>query len=467
MWEYSTFVTWLKDVTKEQIATPLGFAAIAGTAALFLSLYQRQVAKTLVSEIQFKKDLPIPSEYPIYFPREIEQDYICKALKNSISRIIVIVGIPQSGRSKIAIEAIQKSYSYDVTHIDFRESPFDNVSGLEKRFAAFDRADAIDFIAHLVSGISKTLQGELEALETISVKQREEEIEQQSLNQFKETLRRAKYLTLPRDSPHLVLLNHFEALAALSKDLIGLRALEYFMLWLSGLARDKREIKVVITASPLYFYDFMIDQPIRDSLHVVGIGNLSKDETERAYQKFSMQIVKDPTVFNLLPSFEQIYDYFGGRILDIQKFLEQFANSNGASSLEKSPDLGSSVTKFIQALQPQLYSKLPRCKNSYPVIWTREELINSWKLLLNAKNQNYAVPYLDFIKVTKLTTLQAFLRHGLVMFRPQSCTYRDILLNQTTDIITFRKPLDRKAVQIIFEKISSDSFPIEVEEIND
>ena len=129
--------------------------------------------------------------------------------------------------------------------MDIRNSPFDDVHGLEERFSnkTFDVNDAI---ASIIRGLAKTLRGELDALEEVTndTKNREQEASE-SLNRFKRALRRFKEVVIPANKPHLFFVNHMEAFSSLTRDVVGLRALEYFMLWLINLTRDYRNIRYV------------------------------------------------------------------------------------------------------------------------------------------------------------------------------------------------------------------------------
>jgi len=115
--------------------------AAAGTTAFIVIIYSKQKEAILLSEIDCRKDLMTPCQehgkphnYAIWIERPLEFKTLCNYLKAPVSRVIALVGIPQSGRSKLAVKAIIESYPHEVVHMDVRNSPFDDVNGLEQRF---------------------------------------------------------------------------------------------------------------------------------------------------------------------------------------------------------------------------------------------------------------------------------------------------------------------------------------------
>ena len=437
--------------------------AAAGTTAFIVIIYSKQKEAILLSEIDCRKDLMTPCQehgkphnYAIWIERPLEFKTLCNYLKAPVSRVIALVGIPQSGRSKLAVKAIIESYPHEVVHMDVRNSPFDDVNGLEQRFhnKTFDINDAI---ASLIRGISKTMQGELDALEEVTKPQNvtDEEGSAESLNRFKRALRRFKQVVLPENKPCLLCINHMEAFSSLTRDKTGMRALEYFLFWLTNLTRDRRNIRVVISCTPLFFYDWLIDVPFRDTIHIVGIGNLEKNEAEAAYTELLNTIVLDKQSREQAPDFETVYNYFGGRIHDLTKFVEEY--SAAGVSVEGYSDLGSIISKFAQALKPELFQNMTRNNVNYPVTWDPEHLVDSWKLLLSAKDANYAVPYHVFIEKVPMHIFYSLMRHSLVTYRPKSVTFSDTELCKTTDVVMFRRPLDRIAAEIILQRLDNET----------
>nr|CAG4718216.1 unnamed protein product [Naegleria fowleri] len=369
----------------------------------------------------------------------------------------LLVGIPQSGRSKLATKAVLEAYPHELTHMDIRNSPFDDVHGLEERFSnkTFDVNDAI---ASIIRGLAKTLRGELDALEEVTndTKNREQEASE-SLNRFKRALRRFKEVVIPANKPHLFFVNHMEAFSSLTRDVVGLRALEYFMLWLINLTRDYRNIRVLLTCSPLFYYDFMMDIPFRDNLQIIGLGDLPKHEAQSAYEKFvssfSCQFNSKEKPIPSPPDFEQVYSILGGRLHDLSKFVELYYTTQ--QKVEDYPDLGATISKFSQVLYPELYGKLLRAQVSSPVLWEKEHVVTAWKMLLNAPN--HVVPYVKFIEQIPMNIFYSMLRYGLVLFRPQSSGYCDFEICKKMDTVTFRRPLDKIAAKKVLENLNENS----------
>ncbi|KAL9649989.1 hypothetical protein ABK040_003107 [Willaertia magna] len=467
-----TLQKYVFDSFKTNVIDPLlnpWSLTAAGTLAFVYVVYHRQKEAILLSEIEQRKDLSCPTcsshngknqsnkpfNYATWIDRPVEYNQLCEYLKSPTSKVIVLLGIPQSGKSKLATKAILEAYPYGVTHIDIRNSPFDDVNGLEQRF--FNKSfDLSDSLSSIIRGVSKTIQGEFDPLDEMTSKNCDNNVEEvgvESLNRLKRALRRFKHVEIPDKNPHLLYINHMEAFSSLTRDKTGIRALEFFLLWLSNMTRDKRNIHVVLTCTPLFYFDWLSDIPLRDNFYTVALGELTKEEAKEAYSKLLSSIIKDEKVRMKAPSFDLIYEYFGGRIHDLSRFLEQFNATSGELNLEDYPEIGGIITKFTHALYPDLYKDLIRNKVNSPVLWERKDIIKTWQLLIAAKDNQYAIPYVDFIKEIPMNIFSSMFKHGIINYRPQSNSFRDIELCKKTETVLFRKPLDRIAVERILKNI--------------
>ena len=456
---------FFRETFTEHLVDPWSLAAI-GSAAFVVIIYSKRKEAILLSEMDSRSDLMNPSEskcnnthhyesqkpcnYAVWFDRPLEYQVLSNYIKLPAARVIVLIGIPQSGRSKLASKCVLESYPFDVTHLDVRNSPFDDVNGLESRF--IDRGfDFSDLISSFITGLSKTFRGELDVLEEASndhKNQSEEAAAAESLNRFKTALRRFKHVSLPDDTSHLFFINHMEAFSTLTRDKTGMRALEYFLFWLINLTRDKRNIRVVMTCSPMFFYDWLSDVPLREAIQIVGLGDLPKDEAESAYYSLLNRIVISDEQRENAPEFEKVYERFGGRIHDLSKFVEAFAASN--MELDSYSEFGTVVTKFTSVLKPELYSELVRNNISSPVLWETQHIISAWEMLLNAPNN--IVSYLDFVEKIPANVFQSLFKHAIITYRPQSNTFQDYELCKSTDTVLFRRRLDMHAARVVYNK---------------
>jgi hypothetical protein len=65
-----------------------------------------------------------------------------------------------------------------------------------------------------------------------------------------------------------------------------------------------------------------------DDLDIIFIADLSAEDAKKYYSAKAQEVVP-AGLHALLPKPEEIYEVFGGRMHDIDKFLEHFTYSNG------------------------------------------------------------------------------------------------------------------------------------------
>jgi hypothetical protein len=216
----------------------------------------------------------------------------------------------------------------------------------------------------------------------------------------------------------------------------GTTALQSLFEWFVKVTKQNRKFVVMLSSSDSFFLEWLTERHVRPYVDTYVVGDLDKNDAKKFYHHLSCDIEK--------PDFEKVYEIFGGRMFDIEKFLILWQATQGNLDFENYTPIEQATSTLRHALKPEFWHK-QHSDLPYPV-WTKPDLLKAMQMIVNGG---------CWIKRALLEEeigeeiVKSWLQHNILHYRPSNHFTFDI---PQAEVITPERPFECVAMKKLLEQ---------------
>jgi len=366
------------------------------------------------------------------FEREDEQEALISLL--TTPNVLVVTGPRDAGKSTIIKMLRTQGRVSVVANVDLRKEEWDSVEEFCDSFNSKFLTTFESFKKYLPEkvGIFVNVMGAQTRTEVLN------SASHCHMNNALDRIISNVNPNIPKDKPLVVIIDEANKLLSLKNMKHGEEALSDLFNWFLDVTKQQRLLSVVLLSSDQFFNVWLQERHIDSYVSTVGVGDLAKDDAERFYTHAI--VLKNKTAF---PSFANVYPIVGGRMKDIQAFVDWSASPQGKNKeLSQFPLVGRTRESLLRALSPSLVGKYNTGKPK--PLWNKEHVEKLWKTF---RKQGRCWSYKDEVEkeLGDPLVVESLIQHNVFSFRPPNSISRDIEDPFTAygrSIITVQRPVE-------------------------
>eukprot|EP00123_Amoebidium_parasiticum_P010979 comp20441_c0_seq1/m.25982 comp20441_c0_seq1/g.25982 ORF comp20441_c0_seq1/g.25982 comp20441_c0_seq1/m.25982 type:complete len:479 (-) comp20441_c0_seq1:331-1767(-) len=414
----------------------LVYLALGGVGYTCLYAYTKYQEQLVLYRAQPKVDLPW------HFDRPTEHRHIVHSLDKR--RLVVVVGPPRSGKTAVITKATREAAARGPTcrpllHYDLADAAFADVQGLARRLTT---PNPLEVLYNVIKGATLAVSGSNPEFDGDSSLTGDESM---MINRIRESLRMLSYRAASSNAVNVI--ENLQAMFKLFRDgEVGNRTLVLYLNWLKELATQDSRVTVAISTTGDFFFDWFHGRIFNASITVVGVGDLSREEATRYYEKMVSERLSFQLHTQAIALFDDVYAIVGGSMADIDLFVDEYELSNGTLNPANLSAVGVAQAKICRALHPDSLTNVIFLR---PPTFTREDTIKMYKAFTSAEEGFITLQAAQ--QMVEWSALSDMLHMGLLQYRPMSPTWVDCALCRENNTVGPIRPLERYAMKRVME----------------